>query len=127
MPALPQDDARLAPPGLSPPGALLCSQAGPGPSPAVGPQQVPWAMAEHAVLRQESPCLMGHCETYQGCECKGACKSVDVKVLVNQELFPWVGLSEPVLDQVLRRQSLWWPRGFPGEGLLPGAGEAFCS
>lgn len=26
--------------------------------------------------------------------------------------------SEPVLGQVLRRQSLWWPRGFPGEGPL---------
>ena len=45
-------------------------------------------------------------------------KDASVKVLVKQELFPWVGLSEPVLGQVLRRQSLWWPRGFPGEGPL---------
>ena len=82
------------------------SQAGTGHSPAVGPQQVTWAMPEHVVLRQESPCLVGHCE------------DADVKVLVKQELFPWVGPSEPVLGQVLWRQSLWWPRGFAGEGPL---------
>lgn len=45
-------------------------------------------------------------------------KDASVKVLGNPELFPWVGPSEPVLGQVLRRQSLWWPRGFPGEGPL---------
>lgn len=65
-------------------------------------------MPGHVVLRQESPCLLWVIVKLT--------KDVSVKVLGNPELFPWVGPSEPVLGQVLRRQSLLYKGS--GEGPL---------